>query len=55
MLSDEIMTATHVGDLEVSLFTLLLLKETHWYTSINTTKFDDVHFGRNRGCDFVYN
>jgi hypothetical protein len=52
-LADEIMTASHIGDLEISKFTLALLKDTNWYKEINLDKEDTMFFGKNRGCSFV--
>lgn len=47
------MTASHIGDLEISRFTLAILKDTNWYKGINLDIEDTMFFGKNRGCSFI--
>ncbi len=41
--------------LSFSIFTIALLKDTGYYTDVNSNFSDDIYWGKNKGCDFLVN
>jgi len=48
------MTASEIHtDAAYSHFTLSLLKDTGWYSSVNFNIADELFFGKGKGCRFL--
>lgn len=54
VLQDEIMTASNViGQAAYSIFTLAILDDSNWYSSVDYSYANYIGWGKGKGCDFV--
>ena len=38
----------------LSIFSIAFLKDTGWYSFVNEEMVENIYFGKNKGCDFVF-